>query len=504
MTEKNMEKRLIVLIVLLALIAFALQPQGTGKAVASDEAITTQSYLNNQVLLEEERGIPPTDVSNDLSQQSPPTPQQTFQCATSIKKLPIRIQYSQYIPMAGNIQIGSPRSGGASREYFIAYTTGEAGNEFKVYGAGPDNLFVTTDDTGDRRIQRTGYPSLAPMWYGMSAFGDTVAYLLYSQQSSMQAILAKRAGPDGLLGLGGDDQISSIAVQPLPSQFQFTSNLGLSSNGIAYGVFDGLRNIGYTIRQDFVDGIPGGNDIIEVVDPDNPFNMFPNHIQTSANKVTISEYLTLGPVPPMYDRVISLVGPGQNRVFEPQSLPTFDDERLVLGGGDASEMKSQLSYDASFLIDIFQSPSGGRPPQATVFAQLYDLRPIGGPIGRLTGIPTASTIPLSAVPQGITPNIEFVDVDGPYNNAQNLRIAGSLAVVYSYYITRRQLSVITVLYRNAGLDGIFLNNDDQISTSTIPSQLTVQGIDVKENMVALIGMTFPQNKLETWVLKFGC
>ncbi len=385
-----------------------------------------------------------------------------------------------------SVEIASPMTmGGASREYFIAYTTVESGTEFKVYGAGPNGVFGDADDSGDRPIQLTS-PNNGwnpNVWYS-AGFGDTVVYNIFQGEpgpNQVVALFAKRPGQDGLLGRGGDDQTFIAATQPSGVHIGYGEGnvFDVVPNGLIYGILDAQNNK-YVVRQDFVDNIPGGSDVFEVVNPDHPF--FDGYFQTSINKVS-SWQSTLN-TPTSNDSVMWIAGPGPNGIFE--RAPS-DDERYPLGGTGGNEMKGQLAYDASYFIDIFQYPSGSRPPQGTESVYLYKL--IGGPHGRLTAPPQLQNIvplpPLRGTPPYyIGPFVEFVDVDGPSN------VAASLAVLYSYRTPQvPSFGRITgILYRDTGLNNIFFDGDDRVRVVTVQPPIldgTISDMRLKEDTVVI-------------------
>lgn len=406
---------------------------------------------------------------------------------------------SRLLPLSNNIiynaEIASPQAPGNSAEYYISYFTSRPSEEFRVYGAGPNGFFGDADDSGDRPVQRTSPTTPWSAMYYITAFGDTVAYGMLPQQTWYpEYLFAKRSGNDGLLGRGNDDLTYGVAVSP---QFSFGTSgnkFDLVANAIVYSIMDrNNNNVLYLIRQDFVDNIPGnGNDVVEVVNPDQPFsNSLSNgYFQTTASKIS-SWQETIGTAPNT-DILTHLVGPGQNGLFEQQSSPTYDDERYTLGGNGINEGNGQLSYDGSFLITIFKSPSSLPPCQSTNFVQLYDLRSIGGPNGRLTTNPNPLQVPLPA-PSNLPPGAcgplpQSIDVDGPYRNAQGQQIAGSLAVYYQYDIPTPSQTIGLVFWTNTGPDGRFFSGDEQPQLYQTGPTDSISTMQLKENKIALNGI----------------
>ncbi len=402
-------------------------------------------------------------------------------------------------------EIASPRTpSSTSAEYFVAYYALYPGNEFRVYGGGPDGFFGTNDDTGDRSIQATQPATQwAPHQAAVSAFGDTVAYAMYQAPSqSLSYLFAKKPGNDGLVGLGGDDLVyaAELFIQGVPNViFTYGSGnaLDLISNKVLYGLYSTPISRGYLLSRDFgPDGVLGNDDILQVVNPDNPYiapsNMF-GYLQVGSCPSFGSIVSWSQSVPSTLDWQTNLFGPGPNALFEPRSSPTYDDEQHSLGGSGASEWQGQSSADSSFLIDIFRYPSQGTIINTN--ALLYDLRPLGSQNCRLGSTPISQAVPLPpppGTPPGQPPFIEYVDVDGQYTGSQGL-VAGSLAVVYSHVIPapppRYYQTATRVLFRDTGRDGNFLSGDDLIRSYDYPQFQTGDGIramQLKENMVVLV------------------
>lgn len=476
-----MEKRdlIAILIILVIGILFIQQPTGMTISTFKEQSIEylesgdTNEDRGNQIQVDPSR-MYPTDQS--------PQPQQTeFRACPQPQMLPLTMPQNTLIH---NVDLAIRNShGGTSAESFVSFFTTPPGyGEYHVYGSGSDQQFLTPDDTGDRIVQALTptTPWFANNYY-VAAFGDTIMYIMTQSSGGgpPHYIFIKKAGLDGLLGTfsprPSDDIVYVAGVTPTNTQIQRFGIPGSSGtpfdivpNGIVFGLVTTLDNRFHVVHQDFVDGIPGnGNDVYTIM---GSLSATPGvgfgSLQTSSTKTTSWH----GPVPGYPNDIGTwVVGPN----------PTGGLYSHFVGAGGTNEKEPKLSYDGSFLITIFESPSNIPPPQGTAVVNLYNLRQGLQLPPRSMGItlPTPSGLPASA----IGPFIEIADVDATISGT------GSLAALYRFYDPVTFQSHWYLYYRNTGADRNFDNNDYTRTCFVSRNGYGFDDMKLKEKTVALLG-----------------
>lgn len=403
------------------------------------------------------------------------------QCGV-LRTLPIAVTSDSFIYNA-QIATPDPRSGYIAEDYiaYSVYINPRDTVEYRVYGSGPDYIFFTRDDTGDRSIQAMP-SSLGGGAKHVSAFGNIVAYMLYDSQAF--GIIARSAGNDGYVGLGGDDGTSLLATSTtLPL---LNTEFDIVANGDVFAIAN--DPFLYIIRQPLAQNRPQRNEVVNVDTPASTNDGYVRHFQTTLSGITSYQETA----PNGQEIVTWFLAPGPNGMFESVASPMYDDQRHLVGRTvhGHSEEKGRLAYDANYAITIssYQQP-------ASVVVNVYDFRPAGSNNGELRFLPTPTTVPLP-IPLWMPPApwliVGHVDIDGAFMNfgilpnSRRPTIHGALAVEYIYTAPTGQ-AFRAIQYRHTGSDGAFMTKDDVVRTYPLAINDRIEDIMVKENMLVVVG-----------------
>lgn len=491
----NMEKW----VIYLAIFAFVFYLGNTGSwsnlrgyATFTDDSVdVVQSGL-----VDDGTSVSPSEVfddgSTDYSDGSyPQSLQQPMQIQPSQITLSNRpgpqLFYPTTNPRSVSFELAAPQEPSGhwppgiewGKEYFVFVMDQTASNTYSVFGLG--------DAFSNRWSGLRVIPQIRPS-YGFAAFGNRIIheYLLYPGE----VVFGQEAGVDGFVGTG-DDRTASIFNSQ--TSIAFTS-VALARNAALYaGLISSLPNLVYqSFGNDFLAGT--ADDSTEVITTSFAVSAYRSPFGTSNSK--ISHYRSPDGL------TIVLAGPGLNGVFEGG---LGDDESLLFGGGGGVyPVSADLAYDASHFL--FAIHFGAAPPYTQVL-NLYDLRPIGGPRGRLRSFP--ALVDLFAgrqVPQPppnavAGPYYTGYALDGAFTTTTGTVIAG-IYTVAAFFALADGSGATVLEVRDTGPDGIFFSgNDDLVRLYTVRSPDTIGAVDIKGRVLVFSGAIGGQSGLFVYPIR---
>ncbi len=321
--------------------------------------------------------------------------------------------------------------------------------------------------------------------FRLAAFGNRVAYEYFLYPS--EAVLGREAGVDGLVGTG-DDRAVPIAFFANSAVY---TPVDLVRNAALYiGAVAGSPLLYHSFGNDFLAGT--ADDSGEVI------TMAPagTSIGVGTSNSKISYYLASN-----YLSLI-LAGPGLNGIFE-GDRGGGDDETLTFGGGGGVWPRgADIAYDASHVLLAFDV--GALPPYTRVL-NLYDLRPVGGQLGRLTSYPTPNLLAGRLVPTPPPnsfgpPSFIAYAIDGAFTTVTGTSVAGSYAIVAIFNLTNGGTATV-IEVRDTGADGRFFTTDDFIKQYTVQSPDGIYAVDIKGRVLVFLGTIGGQSGLFVYPLR---